>query len=563
MLFFCLAVFVCCSAAYVSSAKATDDSSSEFSTEPMVAGGWSFSIALKSNGTVWAWGNNYYGQLGDGTTNESYMPLQVDGVENITDIACGFAHSVILKKDGTVWSWGDNDQNKSKYLPFQINDLENIINIDCGAGYSVALEEDGSIWTWGDNDQGQLGDGTNESRNTPVQVKNIDNITDIACGSGHMLAKRSDGSIWGWGSNYYGSLVDNAEIAINTPIRINGIANVIAIACGGLHNLALEEDGTVWSWGYNEYGQLGNGTYENSSNPTQINNLGNIVAISCGDVISFALKEDGTVWAWGWNAYEQLGNGTNINSPIPVQVMNLDNITILGKGMYYHSLCMESNGYVWTWGNNNGGQLGDGTTTDSNVPIQINLNLYESTSPTPVTTPTSATGSVAGFITDGNTGLGIAGAIVKSNTGGYSGTTDATGYYQIDNLPEENYTFTASASEYVSETVYNVKIYAGETTGLDFALLKNTDSGELCSISGNVVNSEWYPVKGAQVRLRGINTSTSYRNATDGDGLFEFASLKSDTYAIRVFKRGYKSFRRIIELEEGESLDFEIMLRGK
>ena len=252
-------------------------------THQISAGGL-HTVALKIGKTVWAWGNNTYGQLGNGTNNDSNTPAQVSGISDVVAIAGGFWHT-------------------------------------------VALESDGTVWTWGNNTYGQLGDGTNTDRNTPVQVDGISNVIAIAGGHWHTVALESDGTVWTWGNNTYGQLGDGTNTDRNTPVQVDGISNVIAIAGGHWHTIALKSDGTVWTWGNNTYGQLGDGTNTDRNTPVQVNGLSDInvnvdivIPIAGGHWHTVALKSDGTAWAWGNNFYGQLGNGSSIDSNTPVQV---------------------------------------------------------------------------------------------------------------------------------------------------------------------------------------------------------------------------------------------------
>jgi hypothetical protein len=234
---------------------------------------------LKNDGTVWAWGYNNYGQLGNGTYSNSNVPVQVSGLTGVTAIAWGWWHSLALKNDGTVWAWGYNKQ-------------------------------------------GQLGDGTKTDSNVPVQVSGLTGVTAIAGSWKHSLALKNDGTVWAWGYNGDGQLGNGTNTNSNVPVQVSGLAGITAIAGGYQHSLALKNDGTVWAWGYNGDGQLGNGTNTNSNVPVPVSGLTGITAIAGGGYHSLALKSDGAVWAWGENYSGQLGNGAwGDNSNFPVQVL--------------------------------------------------------------------------------------------------------------------------------------------------------------------------------------------------------------------------------------------------
>jgi alpha-tubulin suppressor-like RCC1 family protein len=259
------------------------------------------SLVLKSDGTVWAWGANGNGQLGDGTYENRTTPVQVqdsrgEALNGIIKIATGYSYSLALKSDGTVWSWGDNEDNRAlrgtaennKNSAVQVQDSEgtpigDITMISAGESHKLALKSDGTVWSWGANWDGQLGDGTTgEYRNNPVQVVDsegtpLSGITTISAGASHSLALKSDGTAWAWGGNWDGQLGDGTDDeSKNTPVQVQGsngteFNDITMISAGAYHGLALKSDGTLWSWGNNGNGQLGDGTERNSkSNPVQV-----------------------------------------------------------------------------------------------------------------------------------------------------------------------------------------------------------------------------------------------------------------------------------------------------
>ena len=248
-------------------------------------------IALKSDRTVLAWGNNNFGQLGDGTRVENFTPIQVANLRDIVAIAAGQAHSLALKSDGTVWAWG-YDLGVARTTPVQVANLDNVIAIAAGWGYSLALKSDGTVWSWGMGEFGTLGDGTNIDKAAPVQVLTVGSTLAIAAGMQQALALGADGTVWTWGDNASGFLGDGTMIDHNSPVQVLHLTNVKAIAASpvALHVLALKTDGTVWAWGTNFYGALGDGTTIPRDSPVQVLGLSNISAIAVGNGYSMALR---------------------------------------------------------------------------------------------------------------------------------------------------------------------------------------------------------------------------------------------------------------------------------
>ena len=294
------------------------------------AGGQLHSLALKDDGTVWAWGYNGYGQLGDGTSTDHYTPAQVSGLTNITAISAMIMNSVALKDDGTVWTWGcnscgqvGNGTTANGYYPMQVYGLTGVIAIAAGGEHTIVAKADGSVWTWGRNVCGELGDGTTTNSYSPIQVPGLTGITAVAGGEYHSVALKSDGTVWTWGYNGAGQLGDGTGADKHTPVQVLGLPIIKAIAAGSNFTIALALDGSVWIWGENSCGQLGIGTYANSYSPVQIQTISHVKQISGGKTHTLAIKEDGTAWAWGANDYYQLGDGTSTTSTVPVQVQGL------------------------------------------------------------------------------------------------------------------------------------------------------------------------------------------------------------------------------------------------
>src|SRR6266851_7500120 len=226
-----------------------------------------------------------------------------------------------------------------------------------------------TVAAWGYNYLGQL--GNNQSGTFAVKVSGLSGVTAVAGGRYHSLALKSDGTVWAWGYNGNGELGNNSTTSSSVPVQISGLNGVTAIAGGSFHSLALKSDGTVWAWGNNADGELGNNSTTNSSVPVQVSGLSAVTAIAAGSEHSLALKSDTTVWAWGANYHGQLGNNSTTNSSMPVQVIGLSGVTAIVGSEWFHSLALKSDGTAWGWGYNYYGQLGNNSTANSSVPVQV------------------------------------------------------------------------------------------------------------------------------------------------------------------------------------------------
>ncbi len=265
------------------------------------------SIALRSDGGVWSWGNNGFGQLGDATTINSTTAIPVTGLSTVTSMATGTDHSVAVKADGTVWAWGGNYNSQlgngtttASAIPIQVPGLVGVTAIAAGDVHTLALKTDGTVWGWGANGFGELGDGTVVGiRSTPVQVTGLSNVTAIAAASHYSLALKSDGTLWAWGNNGYGQFANGTMTNSSVPLQVTALNGVGSIAAGATHVVALKTDGTVWTWGRNANGQLGDGTFNSSLVPVQVTGLANVATVAAGVISSAAIMPDGSVYGWG------------------------------------------------------------------------------------------------------------------------------------------------------------------------------------------------------------------------------------------------------------------------
>jgi alpha-tubulin suppressor-like RCC1 family protein len=298
-----------------------------------VADGGSHTAAIKTDGTLWSWGQNIFSQLGNNTTIFRSTPITTfAGGTNWKQVACGDSHTAAIKTDGTLWTWGLGSQGRlgGNEIPISKNTPvttfaggTNWKQVACGANNTAAIKTDGTLWTWGNNNAGQLGDNTTTQRITPVTTfAGGTNWKQVAGGTSHTAAIKTDGTLWTWGINT-GSLGDNTIINRSTPVTtFAGGTNWKQVSCGGNHTAAIKTDGTLWVWGFNNFGQLGDNTtnslYPRSTPVTTFAGGTNWKQVAGGSAYTAAIKTDGTLWTWGQNTSGQLGNNTTTDRSTPV-----------------------------------------------------------------------------------------------------------------------------------------------------------------------------------------------------------------------------------------------------
>jgi alpha-tubulin suppressor-like RCC1 family protein/pimeloyl-ACP methyl ester carboxylesterase len=332
-----------------------------------VAAGHVHTMALKGDsGLLLAWGSNFYGQLGDGTTFDRLVPRVIG--TGYASIAAGGAHTVAIKADGSLWAWGYNyygqvgDGTRANGLVPKLVGT-GYSAIAAGGTHTVALKGDGSLWAWGDNGVGQLGDGTTTSSAMPKLVGT--GYSAIAAGLSHTVALKADGSLWAWGRNMDGQLGDGTAIDRLTPRMIG--TGYTSIAAGGAYTMALKGDGSLWIWGWITDGALGDGTRVTSILAPTLIGTG-YSAIAAGSEHAVALKGDGSLWSWGYNPFGALGDGTVTTGPVAKQIgTGYGSIAAGGR----HTVAVKTDTSLWAWGANETGQLGDGTTAGKLVPTLI------------------------------------------------------------------------------------------------------------------------------------------------------------------------------------------------
>lgn len=382
-----------------------------------IAAGGNHTCVLFANGIVNCWGANYFGQLGNGSTVSSTTPVKVIGIQSATAIAAGGYHTCAALADGAVKCWGSaghgelgngvsgvNSSGLPIYFttPVTVTGISNATAISAGGlseGHTCARLVDGTAKCWGANTAGQLGNGgdgydttsgtfVSTSSAIPVSVLNINSAIAVFAGGQHTCALLSSGQLTCWGWNGFGQLGNGTSGYFNVsqasweppswsavPVDVLGISNVTIVAVGGMHTCAVIIDGTVTCWGLNFYGQLGNGmagydaagNHSYSAAPVAVLGISDAKTVATGWWRTCAIVSDDMPKCWG---HASLGNGVADHSPIPVTVTNISNASEMAVG-FSHTCTTLADGAVQCWGSNNSGQLGDGTTTDSSVPVAV------------------------------------------------------------------------------------------------------------------------------------------------------------------------------------------------
>ncbi|MCE9574879.1 MAG: tandem-95 repeat protein [Deltaproteobacteria bacterium] len=382
----------------------------------------------QTNGTLWCWGSNYYGTVGDGTNGsgtDRYTPVQIGNLTTWAAVSAGFYHSCAIRTDGTIWCWGLNDKGQLgdntttlRNAPTQVGTSTAWASVDAGGSHSCGRRTNGTVWCWGSNAFGQLGDGTVQQRLAPAQVGAATNWASVSSGYettcaltttgimdcwGHnvtggtglgigdantpmAVGSATDwgavaggtlttcglraGSPWCWGGNFAGQLGNNSQISEQIPVAAAGTAKFTAISSGGGHSCAIGADNTLWCWGVNYAGQLGDGTTSDKLSPYQLSSAVAYTAVAGGGSHTCAVRTDGSLWCWGANSSGQLGDGTTTEQHTPTKIGTATNWSKVAAG-HAHTCAVRTDGTLWCWGYNYSGSVGDGTTTERHTPVRI------------------------------------------------------------------------------------------------------------------------------------------------------------------------------------------------
>jgi alpha-tubulin suppressor-like RCC1 family protein len=296
--------------------------------------GFNHVVAVRRNGTAWAWGCGGQGRLGSGTNTNTSSPVSVlGGFTDWCQVSAGESHSLAVRRDGTAWAWGSGGSGRlgdgttvAKSSPVSVlGNFTDWCQVSAGCAHSLGVRTNGTIWSWGINGIGGLGDGTTVNKSSPVSV--VGGFTDwcqVSAGRAHSLAVRRNGTAWAWGPGSTGQLGDGTTVNKSSPVSVlGGFTDWCQVSAGTSldHSLGLRTDGTIWSWGCNSSSQLGDGTTVNKSSPVSV--LGGFTdwcRVSAGGQHSLAVRRNGTAWAWGNGTCGRLGLGYLGQRAVPVQV---------------------------------------------------------------------------------------------------------------------------------------------------------------------------------------------------------------------------------------------------
>ena len=345
-----------------------------------ISAGEHHTCARMSDGSARCWGLNDAGQLGNGTTTDSRIPVLVSGLASgVVAIAGGDEHSCALMSDGTVRCWGSNFDGQlgdgtttQRVTPVNVIGVANALAVSASTAHSCALLSSGGVKCWGYNGDGQLGDGTTNDHLTAVSVSGITSAKRIEAGYAHSCAQLASGAVSCWGYNADGQLGNGGQNSSSTPVIVTPLAGATSIALGWDHGCALLSDASVRCWGYNADGEIGDGTTTSRSSPVATSGVTTATRLAAGYNHACVLLTDGSMRCWGSNSLGEIGDGTVGGlRQTPVAVVALSSPIIDIAVGHSHTCALRNDGLVQCWGANFAGQLGTGLPDDSALPVTV------------------------------------------------------------------------------------------------------------------------------------------------------------------------------------------------
>ncbi len=342
-----------------------------------VASGYSHACGVKADHTLWCWGANDSGQLGDGTNTNRPLPVQVTALgSSVAEVSVGDLYTCARKTDGSLWCWGNNASGQlgngtavDTSTPTQVTALgTGVAEISAGDLFACARKTDGTAWCWG---SGPLGDGTGTPALAPVQVPGLSGVAQVSTGDGAACARKTDGSLWCWGFNTFGVVGDGTTNDQLSPVQVT--TGVACVSVGDLFACATKSDGTVWCWGTNDKGELGDGTTTNHFSPAAVPGLpAQAATVTANGRHACSALTDGRLYCWGWNGAGELGDGTTVDRHSPTQVAALSSSSVqVSAGVNQNSCASLVDGSIWCWGSDSSAQVGDGAGLTRTSPVRV------------------------------------------------------------------------------------------------------------------------------------------------------------------------------------------------
>jgi len=339
-----------------------------------VSAGDVHSVGIDIDGSLWAWGPNYHGQLGDGTNKNKTRPVKI--IDDVIYATAGTDNTFAIRKDNSLWGWGGNEYgqlgdgtNINQSKPVKI--MNDVVAVSAYGYHTAVIKKDGTLWVWGMNTNGEIGDGTTNNRNRPVKI--MDDVIDIATSLGNTAAIKKDKSLWAWGYTNEGVLTfdkgsnDNISSCVS-PVKI--MENVVSINLAWCNAYVIKTDGNLWGWGHNSMGQLGNDKFDiyyTAEKPLKI--MDDVEEVSAGSWNTIAIKKDGSLWFWG--SHPTLGGGHEYDNVQSVPIKIMENAKKVSAGNN-HVFIIKNDGSLWVFGTNMFGEFGNGTEKNTTkIPIQI------------------------------------------------------------------------------------------------------------------------------------------------------------------------------------------------
>jgi alpha-tubulin suppressor-like RCC1 family protein len=338
-----------------------------------VSAGGRHTCATTAAGTVWCWGQNVHGPLGDGTFVDSNRPRQVPGLSGVASVQSGLNHTCAVVNDRTVRCWGGNNFGQlgvappmDRTSPVEVLGLGGVQSVSLGSEHTCALMQDGGrVRCWGNGAFGQLGDGAAQPRSTPAEVPGLGGVTLLSAGGRQTCARLGDASVRCWGEN----LFDPGAHRL-TPAAVSGLPGAVSVSAGLTHACAVLTDGGVRCWGVNEDGRLGDGTQADSETPVAVSGLTGVASVSAGGLHTCATLTDASLRCWGFNFHGQLGDGSTTDRSSPVAVTDVAGATSVSAGGI-HTCAMLGDASLHCWGSNVMGQLGDPNQSVTRVRVPV------------------------------------------------------------------------------------------------------------------------------------------------------------------------------------------------